>query len=190
MIRYSRRGNLVVALAFVLVAGLGCASDPQRERGASAGPRPGEQAAAPSATSSEAASAATAAPAEKLDGPEWSGANATALPAAEKWGIQPLAAHATSAGHMIDVRYRVTDAQRAGAFMEKVATAELVQPQRERRLTVSRSQRTGPLRQKPANPEAGHVYYVMFSNPNREVQAGERVTLALDGEELARITVD
>jgi hypothetical protein len=107
-------------------------------------------------------------------------------------GIDVHGLHLSAHGYVIDLRYRVTDPERAAALLESKSRVQLLDPRRGAALGVPESPVIGPMRQTARN----HVlyrdrdYFVLFANPAHAVQAGETVVLAVDGKPMARLRVD
>ena len=84
----------------------------------------------------------------------------------------------TAAGHYLDLRYSITDVERATALFSpqvKVRMA-LVDEQTGKEMLVPETAKLGALRQLARRPETGRTYFVMFDNqigvgPGRTVKA-------------------
>ena len=102
----------------------------------------------------------------------------TAAPSlADEWGVEIVALRLTGADYMLDFRYRVLDADKAGELFERANKPVLIHNESGARLEVPRPAKTGPLR--PTNPpEEGRIYFMFFSNPGT-VQAGDEVTIRI-----------
>ena len=98
--------------------------------------------------------------------------------AEEKWGIRILSLRPTAAGHMLDLRYRVTDPVKARDILDKRQKAYIVDQKSGKALPVPVTT-AGPLRQTTLQPEAGRIYFVLFSNPAGLVKEGSNVTVIL-----------
>ena len=95
----------------------------------------------------------------------------------EQWGVEVVALRLTGADYMLDFRYRVIDADKAGELFERANKPVLIHNATGAKLEVPRPAKTGPLR--PTNPpQAGRVYFMLFSNPG-VVKAGDEVTIEI-----------
>ena len=101
----------------------------------------------------------------------------------EQWGVEVVALRLTGAGYMLDFRYKVHDAEKAAELFERVNKPALIHNESGAKLEVPRPAKTGPLR--PTNPpEAGRIYFILFSNPG-VVQPGDEVTVQIGDFEAA-----
>lgn len=107
-------------------------------------------------------------------------------------GIVVHGLHLSAHGNILDLRYRVTDPQRAAALLDSKSRVQLLDPQRGAALGIPESPVIGPMRQTARN----HVlyrdrdYFVLFVNPAHAVQAGETLALAIDGKTVAQLRVE
>ena len=105
----------------------------------------------------------------------------------EQWGVEVVALRLTGAGYMLDFRYKVIDADKAAELFERANKPVLIHNATGARLEVPRPAKTGPLR--PTNPpQAGRVYFMLFSNPG-VVEAGDEVTIEI-GDFRADVVVE
>jgi hypothetical protein len=95
----------------------------------------------------------------------------------ERWGVEVVALRLTGAGYMLDFRYKVLDPDKAAELFERANKPALIHRASGSKLEVPRPAKTGPLR--PTNPpQAGRVYFMLFSNPGI-VKAGDEVTVTI-----------
>ncbi len=106
----------------------------------------------------------------------------------ERSGVDQLRIHRTAGGHLLDLRYRVVDPQRATSLLAKDNTAYLVDEKSGRRLPVPSTPKAGSLRAKGV-PRAGRSYFALFTNPGGLVRRGDQVSVVL-GELTAQLTVE
>ena len=109
---------------------------------------------------------------------------------AERFGIELVALRLTSAGTMLDFRYRVVDSQKAAALLHKGAKPYLVDPASGARLMVPSPAFIGPLRQTAVAPEVGKTYFIFFGNSGRLLKQGDRVTLVLGDARFEGIEIE
>jgi len=115
---------------------------------------------------------------------------ATKAGLAERFGIELVALRLTSAGTMLDFRYRVVDSQKAAALLHKGAKPYLVDPASGARLMVPSPAFIGPLRQTAVAPEVGKTYFIFFGNAGRLLKQGDRVTLVLGDARFEGIEIE
>lgn len=85
---------------------------------------------------------------------------------------------ASGAGHMIDLRYRVTDADKAKTLFERKTKPYLLDQDSGRRVNVASSSQSGPLRNSNT-PQQGRTYVMLFANAGNTIAAGDKVTLVI-----------
>ena len=107
----------------------------------------------------------------------------TAEEVLSRWGIRILPVRLSAAGHMVDVRMRVEDADKAGPLFARGLHARLVDETSGRILLVPNLGKVGPLRTSGAL-RAGRIGWTFFANPGGVIRPGSRVRLEL-GEFIA-----
>lgn len=100
------------------------------------------------------------------------------------WGVEILGIKAVESGTMLRFSYRVLDPQKAQTLNDKKSTPYLYDLTTHSRLEVPSMEKVGQLRQSSA-VEEGHVYWMVFSNPERYVKPGTRVDVRV-GQFLAQ----
>ena len=96
----------------------------------------------------------------------------------EKWGIELVALRSTAAGHMVDFRYRVLDAEKAAPLFKRQTKPYLIHQSSGKALGVPNTAKIGSLRNSNM-PQNGRIYWMFFGNHNRVVQKGDLVTVAI-----------
>lgn len=103
---------------------------------------------------------------------------APALPSA--FGVEFLGTKLSAADHVVDLRYRVLDAQKAAPLLDRKVKPVLVNDKTGRRYYVPQPPIVGALRQTaraPASVQVGRTYFMIFANPDRELKAGDQLAL-------------
>lgn len=95
-----------------------------------------------------------------------------------KWGIRVIGVRSTAAGHMLEFRYRVLDAEKAAALFERKTGAYLTHGKSGKVLAVPNTAKLGPLRN-TNTPREGRNYWMFFGNTGRLVKVGDKVTVAI-----------
>jgi hypothetical protein len=119
--------------------------------------------------------------------PPWSeraAPEAQASPLEAQWGIRLLGVRRVAAGYALDLRFRVDDPGRAAPLLERRATRrpQLLVEKSGALLEVPWSEKVGTLRQSVRTADqvaAGRHYFVLFANPGRHVEPGDRVTVVI-----------
>ena len=96
----------------------------------------------------------------------------------EKWGIELVAMRSTAAGHMVDFRYKVLDAEKAAPLFKRQTKPYLIHQQSGKVLAVPNTAKVGALRNSNT-PQNGRTYWMFFGNHHRLVQQGDKVTVAI-----------
>ena len=106
----------------------------------------------------------------------------------EKWGIELVAMRSTAAGHMVDFRYRVLDAEKAAPLFERQTKPYLIHQGSGKVLAVPNTAKLGSLRNSNT-PQEGRTYWMFFGNHHGVVQSGDKVTVAIGDFRAADIEV-
>jgi hypothetical protein len=123
----------------------------------------------------------TAVPEAVQDHPALAGPEAAEGTAAADPGIAITSVRLSAGGYMLDVRYRITDPDKAARLTSHAAKPYLVDERTGARMLVPSPPKVGALRQLPRRGAAttGRTYFMLFANPGRTVKAGGTVTLVL-----------
>ena len=96
-----------------------------------------------------------------------------------RWGIQISSLRLSANGNIVDFRYKVLDPDKAAELGDPEAKPFLVDQASGAKLLVPKTPKIGPLRQTAQKPEAGKIYFMLFSNPGKLVKLGSKVTLTV-----------
>lgn len=107
----------------------------------------------------------------------------------QKYGIEIKGLTLTANGHMLDLRYRVNDPEKAKPFLNPEIKPYLIDNRRNMKLSVPITPKIGSLRQKTRTPEAGREYFMLFNNPGMRVRPENRVTLVVGDIKIEDIVV-
>ena len=100
--------------------------------------------------------------------------------AAEAAGIKIERIHLSAGGQMLDMRYRIVDANKARLALNHQAKVYLIDQASGVQLPVPDMAKVGKLRQLPVASESDKIFWMFFSNPGAVVKSGARVTLVID----------
>jgi hypothetical protein len=95
-----------------------------------------------------------------------------------KWGVDSLSVRSAESGLMIRFSYRVVDPSKATVLNDKKANPLLLDSKAGVQLVVPSMDKIGQLRQTSA-PEAGKMYWMVFSNKEKFVKPGHRVSVVV-----------
>lgn len=113
---------------------------------------------------------------------------------AAKWeagGIQVVRVRLAMDGMMVDMRYRITDPQKAMSVLRRDAKLTMVDTATGKVLAVPSLAQVGKLRQLPsAFEDTQRIYWVFFNNSEMAVKAGSSVTLFIGDLKIEGIVVD
>ena len=92
-------------------------------------------------------------------------------------GIEVVSLRLSAAGTMVDLRLKVTDADKAKRVLDRANRPLLRLKGDGKTLAVPAPAKIGPLKAISGKLESGRTYFVMFGNPGRMVRAGQPVDL-------------
>lgn len=97
------------------------------------------------------------------------------------YGIRIEGLRLSAAGSMLDFRYRVVDAEKAAPMLNGKIQPYLRDDLRGAKLGVPDTPKLGRIRQTSRNNKilTDRTYFVMFGNPGKAVQSGDKLTLLL-----------
>jgi len=107
------------------------------------------------------------------------------------YGIRIEGLRLTAAGSMLDLRYRVLDAQKAAPLLNGKIQPYLLDEARSAKLGVPDTPVLGRIRQTSRNNviHTDRTYFVMFGNPGKALQSGDKVALLLGQVRITDLTV-
>jgi hypothetical protein len=116
--------------------------------------------------------------------------NPTAATEAQ-WGIRVEGLRLSAAGSMLDFRYRVLDAKKAAPLLDGKLQPMLLDAAHGARLGVPESAVLGRIRQTARNNniKLDRNYFIMFGNPGKVLQSGDKVTLLLGQVKITDLSV-
>ena len=94
------------------------------------------------------------------------------------WGVDSFGVKSVESGEMIRFSYRVLDPEKAAQLNDKHNQPALIDEKAGVKLSVPTLEKVGALRQSTA-PEAGKVYWMVFSNKERYVRPSHRVSVVI-----------
>lgn len=99
----------------------------------------------------------------------------------EEWGIRVEGLRLSAAGSMLDFRYRVLDANKAAPLLNGKLQPRLLDEAHGALLGVPEAPVLGRIRQTARNNSImlNRTYFIMFGNPGKVLQSGDKVTLQL-----------
>jgi hypothetical protein len=101
-----------------------------------------------------------------------------------QWGVEVMFVRQTSAGYMLEFRYKVLDPEKAKPLFERRSKPTLTHVESGATFIVPTPPKTGALRN--SNPPiADHTYWMFFANPAKFVKPGDLVTIEI-GDFVAR----
>jgi hypothetical protein len=111
---------------------------------------------------------------------------------AEQWGVKLISLHLTSAGFMMDFRFRVLDADKALDLFDHRIKPYVVAERSNIKLPVPMAAKVGAMRptNRGKNIKADKNYYMIFANPDRHVKRGEKVTVIIGDFKVEHLTVN
>lgn len=109
-----------------------------------------------------------------------------------KLGIRAEGLRLSAAGYVLDFRYRVIDPVKAAPLLDKRIRPYLLDDASGAQLAVPDTAKLGQLRTTGRNKvvHGDRDYFILFANPGRFVQAGNKMTLVMGDMRLEDITVE
>ena len=97
------------------------------------------------------------------------------------YGIRVESLNLSAAGSMLDFRYRVLDPAKAAPLLSQKLKPYLLDEVRSAKLGVPVTPVLGQIRQTSRNNviHTDRTYFIMFGNPGKAVQSGDKVSLLL-----------
>jgi hypothetical protein len=105
------------------------------------------------------------------------------------WGVDSFGAKVVESGEMVRFSYRVLDPEKADQLNDKRNQPALIDERANVKLSVPTLEKVGQLRQS-SKPEAGKVYWMVFSNKERYVKRGDRVSVVIGKFRVDNIVVE
>lgn len=107
------------------------------------------------------------------------------------YGIRIEGLRLSAAGSMLDFRYRVVDADKAAAMLDGRVQPYLFDAAHGAKLGVPDTPVLGRIRQTARNNKilTNRTYFIMFGNPAKLLQSGDKVTLLLGSVKVSDLTV-
>jgi hypothetical protein len=145
------------------------------------------------ATKDAASSAPAAMPAP---GPELTPIKAAELTPAlwvsDAFGVEVQGARLSASGYVIDLRYRVLDAEKSRPLLDRKVRPVLVDETTGNRFYVPQPPVVGNLRQTSRNNAVavGKTYFMIFANPDQRLKAGSTVALYLGDQRFGNLRID
>jgi hypothetical protein len=97
----------------------------------------------------------------------------------EKWGLKIIAVRLTAGGYMLDLRYKVTDPEKAAPLLDQKIKPFLVDQETGIKLYVPNMPKAGFLKHRVDNPDVEKTYFILFGNSRGLVRHGRLVTVSL-----------
>jgi len=110
---------------------------------------------------------------------------------AEKWGVEVIGIRRTSAGYMLDFRFRVLDADKALPLFDHRIKPYVVADKSDIKLPVPMAPKVGAFRptNRGKNIKADKTYYMVFANPDSYVKPSEKVSVVIGDFRAENLTV-
>jgi hypothetical protein len=109
----------------------------------------------------------------------------------EKWGVEVVGIWLTSAGYMLDFRFRVVDVDKALSLFDHRINPYVLTDRAKVKLPVPMAAKVGAFRptNRGKNIRADKTYYMVFGNPDNFVKAGEKVSVVIGDFRAENLTV-
>lgn len=111
----------------------------------------------------------------------------------QKWeanGILVERLSLSAGGVMVDMRYRITDFEKAQKVLNRSGSLALIDQKTGLILTVPNMAKVGKLRQLPKDNEPTRIYWMFFRNINGVAKKGSKLTLTMGDVKIKDIVVE
>jgi hypothetical protein len=109
----------------------------------------------------------------------------------DRLGIRLAGLRLSAAGYILDFRYRVVDPSKAAPLLDKKIRPYLLDDASGAQLGVPDTAKLGQLRTTGRNKVVSDQdYFIIFANPGRFVQAGNKMTLVMGDLRIENLTVE
>lgn len=110
---------------------------------------------------------------------------------AERWGVKVLGMRLTSAGYMLDFRFRVLDAEKALPLFDHRIKPFVLAEHSQVKLPVPMAAKVGALRptNRGKNIKPDKNYYMIFGNPDSYLKPGQKVSVVIGDFRAEHLTV-
>ncbi|HLV88982.1 MAG TPA: hypothetical protein VKV39_18490 [Candidatus Sulfotelmatobacter sp.] len=105
------------------------------------------------------------------------------------WGVDDLSVKSAEAGEVIRFTYKVLDADKAKTLNDSKIEPSLIDERAHVKLVVPQMDKVGKLRQS-STPQAGKIYWMLFSNKGGFVKRGDRVSVVIGKFRAEGLVVD
>ena len=114
----------------------------------------------------------------------------TLSPLEKQWGIQLQGIRLSAAGNLLDFRYRILDVDKAQPLADHKSQPYVLGQTNGSRMSVPTTPTVGSLRQTSIKPLINRTYFVLFANPERQIKAGDKVTVVIGDFRAADLIVE
>jgi hypothetical protein len=110
----------------------------------------------------------------------------------EHLGVRVQGVRLNASGYVVDVRYRVLDPEKAKPLLDRKVRPVLVDESTGNRYYVPAPPIVGSLRQTSRNKvvHTDRNYFILFANPDKQLQVGSRVSLYVGHQKLDGLRVE
>lgn len=106
-----------------------------------------------------------------------------------EFGIRPLTIRLTGADHFLDFRYLVVDAEKARQVLHRNKKAVLQDQETGETYHVTMT-KIGAMRGTTTDPKPGSRYFMLFTNSEKSIKRGNKVSVIIDECRVEDLTVE
>jgi hypothetical protein len=106
-----------------------------------------------------------------------------------KWGVRPLSIRQTADGHMLDFRYRITDAEKASPLFSPKIKPIVIDEDTGAVMAVPTVPKVGSMRS-TRKPLQDRNYAILFANPQKHIKPGHKVTVVIGDYRAEHLVVE
>ncbi|MBI3562205.1 MAG: hypothetical protein HY080_10890 [Gammaproteobacteria bacterium] len=108
----------------------------------------------------------------------------------DQWGVKFLSLRPSAEGYLLDLRYRVINAEKAAPLLDRSIKPYLIAEKDNSKLFVPVSPKLGALRTNTKFVKENRNYFMFFANPGKHINRGDTVTIVVGDYKAEHVVVN
>ena len=117
-------------------------------------------------------------------------ASTEAISSEEEHGIQVVGVRPTAEGRMLNFRYKIIDPEKASSLISPKMKPYIIDQTTGRKLAVPSLPKVGALKQRGKKAYQDRIYFILFANPGKSIQSGDKVSVVIGDFKAEDIVVE
>ncbi len=113
-----------------------------------------------------------------------------AISSVEEHGIQVVGVRPTAEGRMLNFRYKIIDPEKASSLISPKMKPHIIDQKTGRKLAVPSLPKVGALKQRGKKAYQNRIYFILFANPGKSIQSGDKVSVVIGDFKAEDIVVE